>query len=90
MTTLEKRPSRLKILTLASLLASATLVGGCVVAGPPGHVRVRPPVAIAVHLVQPGWEYVRVRGVWYYAPRGARHFRHNFYAYRGGAWVFIR
>jgi len=74
----------------AALLGAATFLGGCVVAGPPGHIRVHPPVAIAVHLVQPGWEYVRIRGVWYYAPRGTRHFHRNYYVLRGGGWVFIR
>jgi len=74
----------------AALLAGGILFGGCVVAAPPGHVVVRPPVTIAVHLAKPGWDYVQVRGVWYYGPRGTRHFRHNYYVFRRGAWVFVR
>lgn len=85
----KSRPS-LPVVTAAALVAAATFAGGCVVAARPGHVAVRPPVAVAVHLVRPGWDYVQVRGVWYYAPHGTRHFRHNYYVLRGGAWVFIR
>jgi len=90
-----RKHSRFRLSTWsgAMLVAGATLLGGCVVAAPPGAVVVRPPVAISVQLVRPGWDYVQVGGAWYYAPRGAhhrRHVRHNVYAWRGGAWVFIR
>jgi len=85
--------SRFTLWSTAALVAGATFLGGCVVAAPPAAVVVRPPVAIAVQLVRPGWDYVQIGRTWYYAPRGARHHRHvrhNVYVWRGGAWVFIR
>ena len=84
---------RSRTLLATALLSAGIALGGCVVAVPPVAVVVRPPVTIAVALARPGWDYVQIQGVWYYAPRGTRHrkhVRHNVYVLRGGAWVFIR
>jgi len=87
-------PSRkLSMLASAALVAGATLAGGCVVApapGPPARVAVRPPVVVAVHVAKPGWEYFHVRGTWYYAPRGTKRFRHNYFVLRSGVWVHVK
>jgi len=85
-----RRTARTGILASTLLLAGATLLGGCVVASPHhAAVVVRPPAAVSVHLVRPGWDYVQVGGAWYYGPRGARHFRHDYYVWRGGAWIYV-
>lgn len=81
---------KLSTLASAALVAGATFAGGCVVAPAPARVAVRPPVAVAVHVARPGWEYFHVRGTWYYAPRGSKHFRHNCYVLRRGVWVHRR
>ena len=81
---------RLSILASATLVAGATLAGGCVVAPAPAGPALRPPVTVAVRVAQPGWTYFHVRGPWYYAPKGTKRFRKNYYVLRRGAWVYVR
>lgn len=72
----------------AALLASALLTGGCLYAE--AGVAVGPPVPVAVYMVQPGWGYARIGGIWYYAPNKGRSRHHRHYALRGGVWVVVR
>jgi hypothetical protein len=88
MKTTQRIATRLSLAAGATLVAGSMFLGGCLYAGPEGIGFAGPPVAISVGLARPGWTYYQERGDWYYARRGERHHRHDYYAYRGGHWRY--
>jgi len=85
---IQRTTARLSLAAAAALFAGTMFLGGCLYAGPEGVGYAGPPVAISLGFVRPGWTYYHERGDWYYARRGERYHRHDYYRYRGGRWHY--